>query len=194
VLTVLNTAGEDEFAQLNRDFEALIDQARAQLEADGIPADKHRFRKIMECRYAGQGFELRADVPDEALGKDNVQQVIESFFDHHKQVYGHAFRDQLTEAITLRVVAFAEASGSLSLPDLARGGRVNPEEAVLYTRKTTFDDGKHHDTPRYARLQLVTDDVIHGPAIVVQHNSTTLVPPAWSARVMSHGDLHLSRA
>jgi N-methylhydantoinase A len=194
VLTVLNTAGEAEFAQLNGYFDELVDQAKAQLNSDGIPAEHHRFRKIVECRYVGQGFELRADAPDGPITKDNVQEIIDSFFDHHKQVYGHAFRDQPTEAITLRVVAYAEASGSLSLPDLPHGGRVNPEEAVLYVRKTVFDDGAAHDTPRYSRPKLVTDDVVHGPAIVVQHNSTTLIPPAWSARVMSHGDLHLTKA
>ena len=194
VLTVLNTATDEDCDEINGYFDALISEARAQLDCDGIPSAQQRFKKVVECRYVGQGFELRAEMPEGPLTTDNVQFVIDSFFDVHKQVYGHAFRDQLTEAITLRVIASAEASGSLALPDLPHGGRTNPEDAVLYVRKTNFDDGKAYDTPRYRREGLLTDDVIHGPAIVVQHNSTTLIPPAWSARVMSHGDMHLTKA
>ena len=71
------------------------------------------------------------------LTKDNKQQVIDSFFDVHKEAYGHAFRDQITEGVTLRVVASAEVD-QLRLPNLAHGGRDNPQEALLYTDDTVF--------------------------------------------------------
>ena len=64
----------------------------------------HRFTTLAECRYVGQGFELRAAMPDGPLDESNVHSVIKSFFDVHKQAYGHAFEDQLVEIITLRVV------------------------------------------------------------------------------------------
>ena len=33
----------------------------------------------MECRYLGQGFELRAKMPSEELTKDNVNVIIDNF-------------------------------------------------------------------------------------------------------------------
>ena len=65
---------------------------------------------------------------------------------------------------------------TLKLPELALGGRTNPTDAILYSRKTIFDDGRSHDTPRYLRGKLLVDDRVTGPTIVIQHNSTTLVP------------------
>ena len=193
VLATLNDAGEDTLQQLNAVADELRAEAEAQLDADGIDADKRRFRKIMECRYVGQGFELRAEMPEGDLTKDNVQEVIDAFYDIHKQQYGHAFRDQVTEAVTLRVIASA-AVETLKLADLPKGGEENPKDALLYSRATWFDEGEAVDTPRYDRARLKADDTITGPALVTQHNSTTLIPPGWSAAVMRQGDLRIAQA
>jgi N-methylhydantoinase A len=192
VLVVANKATPDEFAGINRIISELKEEARTQLLSDGIPKEKHRFTGVAECRYVGQGFELRAAMPDAPLSTANVQTVLRNFFDAHKQVYGHAFEDQLVEIVTLRVVGSA-ATDILRLPDLERGSRTNPAQAKLYTRDTVFDDGRALPTPRYQRGKLLADDVVTGPALIVQHNSTTLVPPGYEARVLSHGDLRLAR-
>ncbi|MEO1104414.1 MAG: hydantoinase/oxoprolinase family protein, partial [Pseudomonadota bacterium] len=193
VLTVMNTASDEELDELNTRFDELRALADVQLDADNVPQSERVYKKVAECRYVGQGFELRADVPEGPLTADNKQSVVDAFFDAHKQVYGHAFKDQLTEAITLRLIASA-ATGSLNVPDLSQGGRVDPQEALMYTRQTRFDDGQSLDTPRFRRPDLRAEDRVNGPAIIVQHNSTTLVPPGWSAHVIAHGDLRLSRA
>ncbi len=96
------------------------------------------------------------------------------------------------EIITLRVVG-SSATETLKLPDLAKGGRSNPKAAELYTRDTVFDDGKAVATPRYDRSKLLADDTISGPALIVQHNSTTLVPPGYVASVLGHGDMRVAR-
>lgn len=193
ILVQLNKAGPEEFQRINAVADALIAEADAQLAADGIPPGSRRFRRIMECRYLGQGFELRADMPDGPLGPDNVQQVIDNFYDVHFQQYGHAFRDQITEGVTLRIVASAEVE-QLRLPDLPQGGRRNPEDALLYTRPTVFDDGSEIDTPRYDRMKLLAGDSIAGPALIIQHNSTTLLPPGYLAHVLGHGDIRIAKA
>ncbi len=193
VLAVLNSADDAALTAINEAMEALVAEADAQLAADNIPAEARTFTKIAECRYAGQGFELRAEMPEEPLTQANKQAVIDSFFDAHHQVYGHAFKDQLTEMVTLRVVATAEVE-ALRLADLSKGGRTDPAEAQMYTRDTIFDGNVTLATPRYARAKLLAEDVVSGPAIIVQHNSTTLVPPGWSATVLTQGNLRITRA
>lgn len=191
-LMVLNNATEAEFARVNALLDELIARANRQLDADGIPAGQRLFRQVAECRYAGQGFELRAEVPEGRLGKGTAAAVIENFYNAHKQVYGHAFRDQLTEMVTLRVIATV-AVDTLKLPKLAKGGRHNPAEAELYRRRTVFDDGKALETPRYQRGKLLADDTVAGPALVIQHNSTTIVPPGYVATVLDYGDMRIER-
>jgi len=114
--------------------------------------------------------------------------VIDSFFDVHKQQYGHAFKDQITEAITIRVVASVDTD-KLTFTDLEKGGVENPDYAHLYNRDTTFDDGKSVSTPRYARDKLKAGDYLTGPAVVTQHNSTTIIPPGYRAKMLDAGDI-----
>ena len=192
VLVVLNTAGTEDLERLDQAFQDLGAEAAAQLASDGIAPAERAFERVLECRYVGQGFELRAAVPDGAIGRDCVQTVIRTFYDVHKQVYGHAFDDQNVEAVTLRLIARG-TTDTLQLPEIGHGGRIDPAEARMYARQTVFDDGQALDTPRYARDKLLAEDSVQGPAIITQHNSTTIVPPGYTARMLSHGDILIAR-
>lgn len=192
VLQTLDDADDAAIDRINGIVDELEAEANAQLESDGIDAEARRFRKVMECRYLGQGFELRAEMPDGPLTQENKHKVVDSFFDVHKEAYGHGFRDQVTEGVTVRVVASAEVD-QLRLPDLDHGGREDPAAALLYTEDTIFDNGRPTPTPRYDRTKLLRDDRVTGPAIVTQHNSTTIVPPGYVATVLGHGDMRIAR-
>ncbi len=192
LLVVLSTAGEPDLARLQETFGELQEEAAAQLESDGIPAGQRHFDRVLECRYVGQGFELRAAVPDGPINKDSVGTVIRNFYGAHLQVYGHAFDEQLVEAVTLRLIARG-ATDTLRLPEIERGGRRDPDEARMYVRDTVFDDGQSLATPRFARDRLRAEDSVTGPAIITQHNSTTIVPPGYTARMLSHGDIVVAR-
>jgi N-methylhydantoinase A len=191
-LLILDRASEAEFSKVNAALDDLIGRANRQLDADGIPAGKRRFRQVAECRYVGHGFELRAEMPNGRLTKESAAVINENFYNAHKQVYGHAFREQSCEIITLRVIATVEVD-TLTLPKLGKGGRKDPADAVLYERRTVFDNTNAFETPRYARDKLLADDWVSGPALIVQHNSTTLVPPGYMAKVMQYGDMLVSR-
>jgi N-methylhydantoinase A len=191
-LIVLDKASDEEFARVTVILDELIGKANRQLDADGVPAGQRRFRQVAECRYLGQGFELRVDVPAGPLNPGSARAVMDDFFNVHKKVYGHAFRDQSCEMVTLRLIATA-AVETLALPKLAVGGARNPDHARLYARRTVFDDGAVHETPRYLRAKLLAGDAIEGPALVVQHNSTTIVPPGYVATVMTYGDILIGR-
>ena len=96
------------------------------------------------------------------------------------------------EVVTLRVIGTASAD-TLRLPELEKGGRQNPSEAALYSRLTTFDDGQTLESPRFDRSKLKADDVVTGPAIITQQNSTTMIPKGYTALVMRLGDIVISR-
>lgn len=188
---VINTATTDQFSQINAALDDLVAKADRQFDTDRIPENARRYQRIAECRYVGQGFELRAKIPDGLVTADNASFIIDSFFDAHKKVYGHAFKDQLCELITLRIIATAEVE-TLEIPELEKGGTTNPPAALMYTRKTVFDNGDEVETPRYKRSELLAGDRVNGPAIIIQHNSTTIVPPGYSANVEAFGDLLIS--
>ncbi|MCZ6846551.1 MAG: hydantoinase/oxoprolinase family protein [Alphaproteobacteria bacterium] len=191
VLAILNTADQAAIDNINTHIEELEQLCRDSLIADGVPVEKQRIQKIAECRYQGQGFELRADMPDDPLTVENKKEVMDNFHNLHRQDYSYAFDDGIVEVMTLRVIGSA-AVEPLQWPALAKANGHSVEDALLYTRPTTFDNGETHDTPRYDRGKLLAGHVLAGPAIVVQHNSTTVIPTGYRARVSDFGNIHIS--
>ncbi len=176
------------FDRVNAVLADLRRKAEAQIRDDRADPSLAKYRIFGECRYVGQGFELRAEVPPGPFDRAAAETVIDNFYNEHMQDYGHASRDQSVQIVTLRMIATIEVD-SLALPVLAERGETNPQSARMYVRPTTFDDGTTVDTPRYDRGLLLANDVIEGPALILQHNSTTLVPLGHRATVMAHGEL-----
>ena len=193
VLAILNTADEAAIDNINTHVEELVQLCRDSLAADGVPVEKQRIQKIAECRYQGQGFELRADMPDDPLTMENKKEVMDNFHNQHRQDYSYAFDDGVVEVMTLRAIGSA-AIEPLQWPTLAKANGHSVEDALLYTRPTTFDNGETQDTPRYDRAKLLAGHELAGPAIVVQHNSTTVIPTGYRARVSDYGNIHIVAA
>lgn len=191
VLTVLNKADEAALGNINVHVEKLLQECRERLVADGVPPSQQRFIKIAECRYHGQGFELRAEMPAEALDLATKDKVIEAFHAAHRQDYGYAFEGSDVEVVTLRVIGVGDVE-PLTWPPLAHRNGAGIESAYLFTRPTVFDDGKEIETPRYDRGKLLAGHVVDGPAVILQHNSTILVPPAYRASVHASGNIHIA--
>ncbi|MEC9453764.1 MAG: hydantoinase/oxoprolinase family protein [Pseudomonadota bacterium] len=190
VLITITEADAGELEALNKQLDELVALAADALAADGVTERERQFTRIAECRYQGQGFELRAEFPVGVIDGDNKQVLIDNFHESHRRDYGHAFEDQNVEIITLRVIALA-AMAKLTWPKLATGTGENPKYAVMYVRPTTFDGGDTLETPRYDRAKLAAGQSISGPAIVIQHDSTTLIPPGHTAEISEFGNLHV---
>ena len=170
----------------------LAGECRRDLDNDGVPPDRQRFQRFAECRYHGQGFELRANMPDGAVTAQNVNDIRASFHEQHRRDYGYAFEDAEVELITIRVIG-SEDVPPLKVARLQKANGLPIDGARLYARATTFDDGQTIETPRFDRDALMAGHRVPGPAIIIQHNSTTLVPPAYAAEVTDYGSLHIRR-
>jgi len=131
-------------------------------------------------------------MPEGGLTAANKAGLIAAFHKQHKTDYGYAFDDSLVELYNVRVIARTKVR-HLKLPKLKKGTRAQLKDALLYVRPTVFDDGKKAQTPRYDRTRLGAGVSVPGPAILIQHNSTTLVPPGYAARVMDNGALRVAR-
>ncbi|MDO4682961.1 MAG: hydantoinase/oxoprolinase family protein [Lautropia sp.] len=192
VITELNAATDEQIARINRIARGLCTRVREELDDDGIPSEAQQIELIAECRYHGQGFELRAAMPAGELTQQNKREVVDSFHDQHQLDYGYSYRDAEVELITLRVIGRA-AVERLRVPKLKATDGSGLDRAMMFVRPTTFDDGQTLETPRYDKARLYAGDVVPGPAIIMQHDSTTLVPPGYVAEVMDYGNMRLSR-
>ena len=94
------------------------------------------------------------------------------------------------ELVTLRLTATVP----VKRPCISQEQR--PEGAVPATpveqRTTWFDGSSAIACPVYTRGDLLIGDVIEGPAIIEQMDTTTVVPPAFTARVDPWRNLYIT--
>ena len=190
VRTILRPSDELEVSELNSRFAEMEAEAAATMEREGVAEDDVVLVRVADVRYLGQGFELEAPVGAGELDDDDLAQVYERFHEAHTQLYGYAQRDSRMEIVNLRLTALAR----MPRPRLeaSQNGRRPGSPAEATTRAVYF-----HDAPVeariYDRVKLVPGDVVEGPAVIEQLDSTTLVWPEQSASVDGYRNLLLER-
>jgi N-methylhydantoinase A len=175
--------------KLNRDFGALDREARAQLRRDGVPDEAISLMHAADCRYVGQGYELRVPIPQGPMDRDSLAALWNDFHRLHHDEYGHAFPGNPIELVNIRVVARGQMP---KIPPFQAPPNGTVGDAMHSTAPVYFPtNGKlvPHKTPFYERSRLPAGARIHGPAVLLQVDSTVLVPPGDSAEVLSTGDI-----
>ena len=116
---------------------------------------------------------------DEPIGA-----VVARFHVQHERVYGHAAPEEPVEVVTARLAAGGRFERAAY--HAAPGGPVRERE----TREVRFagEDGRRRATI-VARAALHPGDRLAGPAVVEQLDTTTLIPPGWTARALPAGSL-----
>jgi N-methylhydantoinase A len=180
--------------RLNADLRRLEERVRTQLQHDRVPDDKIRLSRWADCRYVGQGYELRAEVPAGDLDSAAMDRVWQRFHEIHAAEYGHSFPTTPIEVVTIRIVGVGEMVRVEAL-NLTHGTSL---EGALVRRgdayfRTAGGERSTHSTAYYDRGRLPVLTPFDGPAIIFQKDSTTVVPPEWRAVVDTAGNLILSR-
>jgi N-methylhydantoinase A len=163
-------------------FAALMDHAEREILREGVDVETLQTQLLMDLRYVGQGFDLR--VP---IHKDGLPATVAAFHAAHRQRYGHADPREPVEAVAVRVVAMA---GGREF-DLRANLPATPAVPVNET-EVIFETGRQR-TAVYLRPDLAEGQQIVGPALLLQSDATTLLPPGWQAVTDSFGNLILSR-
>ena len=186
--TVFMVQGEVDEARLNRGLQELEEELRGLLGRDGVADRDIDVVRMLDCRYAGQGYELRLALTNGRFSERDLDR----FHALHEREYGHSFADPI-EIVNARVSAIGRR------PTLA-WRRVPSDElsaALVDERESTFrvNGSLESLTTRfYDRHLLPVGQSLPGPAIIFHPDTTTLVPPRWIVRAEESGNLSLRRA
>ena len=123
------------------------------------------------------------------LSEKSIARTWQAFHKAHKREYSHAFADSIIEIVNIRV------SGQGKIPKLTRFERptgTSLKKALRNTRKCIFRIGgetREFDTGFYQRDLLPVGVKLKGPAVLLQTDSTTVVPPETTAMVDDTGSV-----
>ncbi|HEX2180791.1 MAG TPA: hydantoinase/oxoprolinase family protein [Rubrobacteraceae bacterium] len=190
--TYLRVAEETPASELRETVEGLIAQADEWLEGEGVEEDKKRFDLYADCRYYLQNIQIPCRFELDELGDGDAAFLRERFEEAHRQRYNFELPDSPLEIATVRVVGRGTIRG-VSLIESEDGAGEDASSAVAHDDRVFFN-GEWVETPIYERGKLAPGNVVTGPAIVVQDDTTTVIEPGYSGAVDRFGNILIEEA
>lgn len=166
-------------AQVQATLVTLQDAALQELAGQCIP--QPRIEIMAHLRYEGSHQALEVSYGPAA-------QMAEDFEAAHIARFGFSSPDRKLQFEMLSVEAIGEMKGAAN-PVQTFGDGVPIGQGQLYRQGW-------HDTEVYDRTKLRSDQVINGPAIVLEPTGTNVVEPGWQAQQDTFGNLifeHVAR-
>lgn len=160
-------------------------QVMKDLEIDRIPAERRRCAHSFDIRYLGQEYSV--NVP--TTPGEPIADALARFHAIHNRIYGHSAPDAPAE------ITAARAAGR-SIPVNSELPTTDPVVGAAGggTRQVWFEQaGGYVDTPIIERFSLSVGQVVSGPTILEQLDTTTVLPPGWAAKVDDQNCLIIER-
>ncbi|HJT32756.1 MAG TPA: hydantoinase B/oxoprolinase family protein [Pirellulales bacterium] len=171
---------EDAVAELDRRFEELAGEARREVMAEGISNAQIEIRRSLDLRYRGLDAYL-------TIAEPRGGSYADAYAAEHERLYGYRHHDRPLEIVALRV----EVVGHTADFDPSAERPIAREPACESTTVAWFE-ATAHQTKVYDRAALGAGDVLHGPAILHEAASTTVIDPGWRGEILARGELLLT--
>ncbi len=177
-----------DFDKLNASYDKLEQEAYERLVNDHVAKEDISIKRIAECRYQGQGYELRVPVADGEITQESIDKMMSDFHSVHMDFFGKHYEQTPVEIATIRV----EGVGVMPEMEIRtiEKGTEDPSGAHIDSRKIVFKvegQGKEMDSNVYDRSKLKAGNVVAGPAVINQMDTTILIEPGCVAKVNDYG-------
>lgn len=186
--TEMQLSTKIDYAKLTADYEAMEKIAYHQLQADKIDPSNIVLERVADCRYEGQGYELRIPVISGPVTENTIEKMKQAFHAAHAKHFGRAFEENIIEIVNIRALGIGK------IPDLEvekiEVGSTDASSALIGSRKVIFkvdDKPVAFDAKIYQREKLKANNEITGPAIINQMDTTIVVEPGCVAKVNTYG-------
>ena len=183
--TYITMASDLTADKLADDLLGLKGRASESLIQDGIAKERLEVTYQADLRYAGQAFQITVEFTEAELRTRGVAVLTDQFDAEHEQLFTFKLGDG-HEILMIRAVVGASVTlkADITIPQ----GTGDVSGAVIHQSRF-FYEGQWHEAAIFDRSGLGALDVIMGPAIVSEMDSTTVVLPGYSATVDSVGNL-----
>ena len=168
-------------------FTDLEKKASKTLDAEGSPKKDRTTSFQVDIRYHGQGLTITVDFELSDLKKKGLSAIGDKFDVQHEQLFTFSL-DAEQELVNLRAVVKDKAL-SIKAPSVGRGSKEPTKKSIIDDNAEVFMEGKKQIATIYRRSLLKQGNVVQGPAIVIEFDSTTLILSGHNGRVDKFGNI-----
>lgn len=162
-------------------LKGLGEEALAWLEREGIEPSRRVLTYNVDLRYYRQGYEIPIEVDLAELSESSKDLLVRRFNEMHEQFYGYRMEGTACEIVNLRAVGV----GKVPAPPVREEGvaeTTDPSAAFVEEHKI-YREGTWIPAKIYDRDRLRTGNIVAGPAIITEFDSTTVVLPGYTAEI-----------
>ena len=152
--------------------------------SEGLTQSQQALTWSVDLRYVGQNYELTLPLVKNTLEGKNLSELSKRFHESHDRNYGFSSIDQDIQIVSLKV----KANGILPVPPLPKLDAISNDAPQAY-REVMFTLDQWDRTPVFRRDNLGSGQLIKGPAVIEQLDTTILVYPDDTAKVDEWGNL-----
>ncbi len=175
--------GSADMKALDRTFADLEMEALGVLRLTGADIEGRAIKRLADMRYIGQGSEITVTMPS-PLTEASVRTAFEAAY---KALFARVPPGAAIQFVAVRLSVSAPMPGTGGKLDLARAGSAKAEKG---TRPVFFpDENKTMQTKVWDRYALVPGVSIEGPAVFEEDESTFIVGPNATARLLADGSI-----
>ena len=175
-------AGAD-MASVEKVFAALEKESLDVLRLTGADVEARTVKRLADMRYIGQGSEITVTLPA-PLSEAGVRTEYEAAY---KALFARVPPGAAIQFVALRLSVIAPMPGTGGKLELTRHAGASAEKG---TRPVFFpDEGKTMQTKVWDRYALKPGVSIEGPAVFEEDESTFIVGPNSTARLLADGSI-----
>ena len=168
-------------------FTDLEKKASKTLDAEGSPKKNRSTSFQVDIRYHGQGLTITVDFELSDLKKKGLDAIGDKFDIQHEQLFTFSL-DAEKELVNLRAVVKDKAL-NIKAPSVGRGSKEPTKKSIIDDNAEVFMEGKKQIATIYRRSLLKQGNVVQGPAIVTEMDSTTLILSGHNGKVDKFGNI-----
>jgi N-methylhydantoinase A len=163
----------------------MVERVMGVMREDEVPDEKVELRYEAALQYEGQTHRVMITLPSADISVDGLTRA---FSEEYRERYGVTVDNVPIRLVNLRVRASAPRNIDVSIDgDAMRGSNANGAHT-----SPIFFSGSWHDARIHHRGALKKGAVVEGPARIDQADTTTIVPPGWTARVDELGNIAIT--
>lgn len=173
---------------LEKQFALLEKEADAWFDEEKIDPEKRSREYFLDMRYKGQNHEIR--VPIEKSIISSAEEIRKEFTSAYERLYSFSSDD------AVQIVNFGlSAIGDIIYPVIHEEAYDGEDswKAKTGSRKVYEGNGAYSDYDLYDREKLRNGNVVYGPAIVEQMDSTTIILKGQKATVDQYLNMMIER-
>lgn len=191
--TVFQRAGECNIDALASLLAEQRTRLMSQLKQSGVDESEAVYSVSMDCRYLGQGYELRIPIPGGEFSESTLERLAGDFHAAHAREYGHNFPNNSVEYVNLRSSLASPPPHLASIRQIRGAPPPDSSErrgsAWFYVDKELVEITVHYMDREF----LGEGEMVPGAIVLCQEDSTLVVPPGWVCAPVPGGSLQLTK-